>query len=129
MELLILRNGNIFARATAEGGTMNEYSFVAVDNLPAYPTESPGKGKKWELTYDKGICSWVLADRPFTAEERLEVIENEVNEIKLGWKAGESVVVGDRRYYNNSWYVCVQPHITQTDWHPDITPALWNLEV
>lgn len=41
------------------------------------------------------------------------------------WKVGESVSVGDRRYYSSKLYKCRQAHTTQADWTPDTTPALW----
>ncbi len=31
----------------------------------------------------------------------------------------------DRYQYNGKLYKCIQPHTTQADWTPDITPALW----
>lgn len=43
------------------------------------------------------------------------------------WVVGESVKTGDRRYYppTDRLYKCVQPHTTQADWTPDLTPAMW----
>lgn len=43
----------------------------------------------------------------------------------LKWVAGESVVVGTRRTYDGVTYQCRQSHVTQTDWTPPATPALW----
>lgn len=34
--------------------------------------------------------------------------------------------VGDRVRYNDKLYRCVQAHTSQSDWTPDITPALWT---
>lgn len=126
MEILILKNNEIYARTSAEEGTAADYKMVIVENVPEYPKEKPGNGKYWELVYTDGVLSWELKDRPLTAEERLEVIEAEVEAIKHEWKVGETVEVGDRRYYNGVWYTCVQSHTTQADWTPDRTPALWT---
>ena len=41
------------------------------------------------------------------------------------WKAGEAVAVGDRKQHNGVLYKCIQAHTTQSDWQPDVTPALW----
>ena len=43
------------------------------------------------------------------------------------WKEGETVEVGDRRYYppTDRIYKARQAHTTQADRTPDITPALW----
>lgn len=41
------------------------------------------------------------------------------------WKPGITVEAGERRYFAKELYKCVQGHTTQSDWTPDITPALW----
>lgn len=41
------------------------------------------------------------------------------------WAENISVSVNDRYQYNDKLYKCVQAHITQADWTPDKTPALW----
>lgn len=42
------------------------------------------------------------------------------------WKPDITVVAGERRYFAKALYKCVQSHKTQSDWTPDITPALWT---
>lgn len=42
------------------------------------------------------------------------------------WKAGIAVATGERYQYNGKLYKVVQPHTTQADWTPDITPALYT---
>lgn len=41
------------------------------------------------------------------------------------WKTGTSYAIGDRVQHNDILYKCVQSHISQSDWTPDVTPALW----
>ncbi|HIT08541.1 MAG TPA: hypothetical protein IAB55_05600 [Candidatus Merdivicinus faecavium] len=43
------------------------------------------------------------------------------------WTTGEAVEVDDRRYYepDGKLYKCRQAHTTQSDWTPDVTPAMW----
>ena len=43
------------------------------------------------------------------------------------WRIGETVIVGERRFYpdDNKLYKAIQAHTTQADWTPDITPSLW----
>lgn len=41
------------------------------------------------------------------------------------WEVGVSYNINDRIRYNNILYKCIQTHTTQSDWTPDITPALW----
>lgn len=47
----------------------------------------------------------------------------------LAWIAGESVAVGTQRTYDGVTYECLQAHVTQADWTPDATPALWSAVV
>lgn len=42
------------------------------------------------------------------------------------WEPGITVEAGERRYYAKQLYKCVQSHTTQSDWTPDVTPALWT---
>jgi len=44
----------------------------------------------------------------------------------LEWVAGEEVVVGTRRLYEDVEYECLQAHVTQNDWTPPTVPALWQ---
>lgn len=41
------------------------------------------------------------------------------------WEDGKAYAVGDRVKFNELLYRCVQAHTSQSDWTPDITPALW----
>ena len=44
------------------------------------------------------------------------------------WKTGESVEIGTLRQYGGDLYKCVQTHVSQADWTPDVTPALWVIK-
>ena len=48
-------------------------------------------------------------------------------ETLLDWIASESVKVGWQRTYDGDTYECLQAHVTQADWTPDVVPALWQL--
>lgn len=41
------------------------------------------------------------------------------------WEAGKAVQVNERYRYGETLYKCIQAHTTQTEWTPDVTPALW----
>ena len=41
------------------------------------------------------------------------------------WAVGIAVAKDSRYQYNGKLYKCVQAHTTQSDWQPDVTPALW----
>ena len=47
----------------------------------------------------------------------------------LEWIPNEPVSIGDLRAYNDVTYECIQAHVTQEDWTPDVTPALWRVYV
>lgn len=44
-----------------------------------------------------------------------------------GWRAGEYVLAGAVRTAGGLTYECTQPHLTQQDWTPGVTPALWRV--
>ena len=50
----------------------------------------------------------------------------ETPELFPTWTVGISVVAGRRYRYDGKLYRCNQPHVTQEDWTPDVTPALWT---
>ncbi|KIY46172.1 hypothetical protein FISHEDRAFT_48088 [Fistulina hepatica ATCC 64428] len=41
------------------------------------------------------------------------------------WEPGVPYNLGDEVEYNGEYFSIVQPHISQGDWTPDCTPALW----
>lgn len=43
------------------------------------------------------------------------------------WITGHAYSIGDRVRCSETLYKCVQAHTSQTDWTPDITPALWTV--
>lgn len=42
------------------------------------------------------------------------------------WATGVSYTANERVQYGEKLYRCVQSHTSQTDWTPDVTPALWT---
>lgn len=129
MELIITKNGHVYARARDEAaGSGDVYALVQAEDVPEYPAQAAGTGKCWELDYVDGALTWIQKDRELTTEERLERIETDFETIKYAWRAGEAVAVGDRRYSDGSWYTCIQAHTTQEDWKPALTPALWRVD-
>lgn len=41
------------------------------------------------------------------------------------WEADIDVAKDERRRDGDTLYKCIQPHHTQADWEPHLTPALW----
>lgn len=56
-----------------------------------------------------------------TDEEGLEFVDLFVN-----WGEEIAYAVGDRVKFGDTLYKCVQAHTSQSDWTPDLTPALWT---
>jgi hypothetical protein len=55
-----------------------------------------------------------------TDEDALQAVE-----LFPQWVVGRAYVVDERLQYKNVLYRVVQAHISQADWAPDITPALF----
>jgi hypothetical protein len=58
-----------------------------------------------------------------------ELTETEIKAIAalfVHWISDEVVGIGFIRQYAGNLYQCVQAHTTQSDWTPDVTPALWT---
>ena len=41
------------------------------------------------------------------------------------WETDTEYEVGDRRTYDNILYACIQGHLSQDDWTPDVAVSLW----
>lgn len=50
-----------------------------------------------------------------------------VKNIYAEWEAGVEVKYREKRIYKGKLYRCTQTHITQADWTPAVTPALWTI--
>lgn len=42
------------------------------------------------------------------------------------WETGKGYFLNDRVSYSGAVYRCIQSHTSQSDWTPDIVPALWT---
>lgn len=42
------------------------------------------------------------------------------------WQEGQKVDVGYECQHLDKLYRCLQAHVTQADWEPQLTPALWQ---
>ena len=47
-------------------------------------------------------------------------------ELFPAWAADKDYAVDERIRYGDKLYRCVQAHTSQSDWTPDVTPALWT---
>ena len=62
----------------------------------------------------------VKASASLTDTDALESME-----LFAPWADETAYAVDDRIRYDGILYRCVQAHTSQSDWTPDITPALW----
>lgn len=77
------------------------------------------------------ICRQSHTRMSFAPEDTpaLWIVYREGAQDVLDWIAGEKVERGMHRMYGGIEYVCIQAHVTQADWTPPATPALWMLYV
>lgn len=61
------------------------------------------------------------------AEDLTDETALDYKELYPLWLTDHAYSIGDRVRYNDTLYKCVQAHTSQTDWTPDITPALWTV--
>lgn len=54
-------------------------------------------------------------------EDALEAVE-----LFPAWKTDTAYAADERIRYGEKLYRCVQAHTSQTEWTPDVTPALWT---
>lgn len=84
MEILILKNGSVFARTSDNDAEGAEYTVALVpDNeVPIYPEVPAGRGKMYELQFIDRVLEWVAVDRELTQDERIEALEEELDTYK-----------------------------------------------
>lgn len=70
----------------------------------------------------------ITAGKMILADELTEEETKAIAGLFEPWISGESVNIGTLRLYEDDLYKCVQAHTTQSDWTPDITPALWVIK-
>lgn len=112
MEILILKNGEVFARTSDNEAEVAEYTIALVPDaeVPAYPEEPAGRGKTHELQFVDGVLVWALVDRELTQDERIEVLEEELDNYKYpAWVqptgAHDAYAIGARVSHNGKkWF-------------------------
>ena len=63
----------------------------------------------------------VKASESLTDTDALQAVE-----LFAEWKTETAYTVGQRIRYQGKLYRCEQAHTSQSDWTPDITPAMWT---
>lgn len=130
MEVLILRDGVLFARARADDTDTGVFSVTTVLDtaLPEYPAESAGRGKEYELQYADGVLTWAAVDRELTQSEQIETLEEELDgyrypEYVQPTGAHDCYNVGNKVTYNGQHYASL---INGNVWSPAVYPAGWQ---
>ena len=70
----------------------------------------------------------ITAGKMILADELTEAETKAIAGLFQPWMPGETVEIGTLRFYKDDLYKCVQAHTTQSDWTPNITPALWVIK-
>ena len=67
--------------------------------------------------------------RPFIEKAAISLDDSDaLNAVELfpAWVTDNAYAVDERIRYGEKLYRCVQAHTSQSDWTPDVTPALWT---
>lgn len=64
----------------------------------------------------------VKASLSLPDEDALQAVE-----LYPAWQTDTAYTVDERIRYNSTLYRCEQAHTSQSDWTPDVTPALWTV--
>ena len=76
-----------------------------------------------------------LTERAYALRKQIEALASDMEDVKAievpelfpHWAVGTAYKADDRICYADTLYRCVQAHTAQSDWTPDITPALWTV--
>lgn len=78
-----------------------------------------------DWTPEVAVSLWKISDS--SSEQELKNTTTEFKGKKYNtWYEGIDYKINDEVIYNNNLYICIQAHKSQSDWTPDITPALWK---
>ena len=110
------------SRPEAGDGTMTETSYEC--ELTGEPDFSAWEQAVWALPE---FGEWV--DRGEMLDDVLDILTDEqaetVTDLHHEWAVGITYDEGRRVRYDGVLYRCVQPHTSQADYTPALTPALW----
>lgn len=128
MELLILKDGTVFARATDFSDGIHEYALRTAEELPEYPTDDAGRGKAWELQYVDDVLNWVSVDRELTQTERIEELEEQwgslvIPEFVQPTGAHDAYRIGSLITFDGVTYESI---IDNNVWSPSDYPTGWK---
>ena len=131
MELLIVKNGHVYARTQIEDDDAALYTLEAVPDadMPDYPTTPAVVGKYYDLDYQDGALAWVCKARPLTTAEKLQQIESRLDEMEYPafvqpTGAHDAYSMGDKMTYNGKHYVSIYDGANVLT--PDAYPAGWE---
>lgn len=62
-----------------------------------------------------------------TVTELKEIVDTWINvsNYPVIWEAGQELTIGNVIQIDGVWYEVIQSHVSQIDWHPKVTPALF----
>ena len=129
MELIIVKNGHIFARATDNDTVETDlFELRLEEGFPEYPQEKAGRGKFWEPDYVNGVLTWIRKDRPLTTEEKTEELEERMYEAEFQpfiqpTGAHNAYPLGAKVKFNNRHYISI---IDANVWSPEEYPQGWE---
>lgn len=133
MELVILKNGHIFARANDPEANESDVYYMAQipdDSMPEYPADPAPVGYRYALDLVNGSPAWVLHERPLTAEERMQIVESRLDameypEFVQPSGAHDAYKQGDKVTFDGKHYVSIFDGANV--WSPADYPDGWEM--
>lgn len=127
-----LIDGNYLATSLTVIESEDEGGYVGLLDPTTLP-ELPAQGtwlERYEIYRWQDIAVMVRQGHYRTEHDPMDVpalfVVHRPDEPGLDWIVGEPVEVGMIRVYEGTTYRCRQAHVTQVDWTPPATPALWE---
>ena len=72
------------------------------------------------------FAEWVDPTEALVDEIIAKVGDDTAVDLFDAWESGKAYFLNDRVSYEGGVYRCIQSHTSQSDWTPDVVPALWT---
>lgn len=116
-----------------DADTRSREWWVHVLQRAKYPDDITEYLYSRQVNEETGDVAVVVPERDTLLDELIRADQMTANELAAlvnlyeSWSAdGVQYQAGDLRAHNGTLYKCVQPHTSQSDWQPDVVPALWT---
>ena len=135
----------IHHQATMLTRSQRAQAAIEVESIPSAPVVEEGASLQPVLRVHDGDAVWTLEPAPPSRDSVERASQRvlglvagivagldaetlaEIESVFPSWSPWVQVEAGDVRRWDGGLVECIQPHTTQPDWTPDVTPALWKV--